>query len=102
MAERYVYLGSVGLSVIFTYAFLYLTKNKRLKTILFIIIVGVSFIWGILLIVKGLSEIYKISTRRAVGAYFLQFGLILGAMLALIIIILIIVLIVALLFKGLK
>lgn len=84
------------------YTIRFLIKIILLKTILFVIIVGGSFILSIFLIVKGLSEIYKISTGKAVGAYFLQFGLILGTMLALIIIVIILVLIIALLFKGFK
>lgn len=77
-------------------------KNLVFQTLFsFIVIIG-SLVWSIILIAKGISEIYKISMGRAVGAYFLIFGLILGAMLALIIVILIIVLIAALLFKGFK
>jgi len=77
-------------------------KNLILQTVFsFIVILG-SFIWSIILKVKGISEIYKIKTGRAVGAYFLIFGLMFGAMLALIIIVLIIILIVAFLFKGFK
>lgn len=55
IAERYVYLGSIGLSVIFTYAFIYLTKNKRLKTTLFIIFINFLVLYSARTITRNLD-----------------------------------------------
>lgn len=53
IAERYVYLGSIGLVVIFTYSFLYLGKKPWLKTALFIIFLNLLGLYSLRTIIRN-------------------------------------------------
>ena len=86
---------------IISHSIILLIPKLFTQILLFFIFAVVQFIASVIYEVIGLSEQFKISTGRAVGAYFLVFGLIFGAMILLIILI-ILILIVALVFKGFK
>ena len=87
---------------IISYLIILIIPVLYVQILLFFIFIIALFIAGVIYEVIGISEQYKISTGRAVGAYFLHVGLIFGAMIALLIIIIILILIVALVLKGLK
>ena len=84
------------------YAIILPIPNLTIQIILFYIFALALFVWHVMLQAVGTSEFYKISVGKAVGAYFLIFGLIFGAMLALIIILVILILFVVLVLKGFK
>ena len=94
----YVIIPTSIISII-SYTIILLAPGLLAQILLFFIFAVGLLIASAIYKVIGISEQYKISTGRAVGAYFLIYGLLSGAMIALLIIIIILILIVALVFK---
>ena len=98
-----IYIAVLTYAVGILYSIIiFLLPNQIIKIVLFFLLALVIGIWFIILTVKGLSEIYKISTGRAVGAYFLAFGIIIAAFIILMIILIILGLIIGLIVGALK
>ena len=97
----YAIIPIYSVSILF-YAIILALPNSMNQILLVFIFWLISFIWQVIIIAIGISEFYKISVGKSVGAYFLIFGLMFAAMLALIMVLLIIILIALLLIKGFK
>lgn len=95
----YIQVIMYAVSMIY-YLIYYLLRNQIAQIAFAIVFALVVITWDIALTAIGLSELYRISTGKAVGVQFLVAALVFGAFIAIMIVMFIAIMIVALIFKG--